>query len=120
MAQFFLAGTQALNGGRMRYTFGGADANAVVAAVGEYFARRGYSLEEGTPVNGMYGKGSATGRALLGAFVTRFKFKVAVYSGEGVAVLDFSKGMSGAAGGAIGAAKLTKEFTTIQEELKAL
>ena len=120
MAQFVCAGIQALSGGGVRYTFEGADANAVVAAVGEYFARRGYSLEEGTPVNGMYGKGSATGRALLGAFVTRFKFKVAVYSGEGVAVLDFSKAMSGAAGGAIGAAKMTKEFTTIQEELKAL
>ena len=104
----------------MRYTFEGADANAVVAAVGEYFARRGYSLEEGTPVNGMYGKGSAAGRALLGGFSTRFKFKVAVYTGQGVTVLDFSKGMSGAVGGAIGAAKMTKEFKTIQEELKAL
>jgi hypothetical protein len=120
MAQFVLAGTQALDGGAVRYTFEGADANAVVAAVGEYFTRRGYSLEEGTPVDGMYGKGSAVGRALFGAFVARFKVKVAVYSGEGVAVLDVSKGMSGAAGGAIGAAKMSKEFTTIQEELKAL
>lgn len=120
MAQFDFAGSQALNGGGVRYTFKGADANAVVAAVGEYFARRGYSLEEGTPVNGTYGKGSAAGRALLGGFTTRFKFKAAVYSGQGVAVLDFSKGMSGAAGGAMGAAKMTKEFKTIQEELKAL
>jgi hypothetical protein len=120
MAQFDFAGSQALQGGVVRYTFGGADANAVVAAVGEYFARRGYSLEEGTPVNGTYGKGNAAGRALLGGFATRFKFKVAVYSGEGAGVLDFSKGMSGAVGGAMGAAKMTKEFTTIQEELKAL
>ena len=120
MAQFILAGTQVLNGGATRYTFEGADPNSVVAAVGEYFARRGYSLEEGTPVDGMYGKGNAVGRALLGGFVTRFKFKVAVYSGEGAVLLDFSKGMSGAAGGALGATKMTKEFGTIQEELKAL
>ncbi len=120
MAQFTLAGTQALNGGGVRYTFTGADANAVAAAVGEYFAQRGYSLEEGAPVNGTYGKGSAAARALLGGFTTRFKFKVAVTPGQGVTELDFSKGMSGAVGGAMGAAKMTKEYTTIQEELKAL
>jgi len=120
MAQFNFVGTQASTGGGVRYAYTGADANAVASAVGEYFARRGYSLEEGTPVNGTYGKGSAAGRAVLGGFATRFKFKVAVYSGQGVAVLDFSKGMSGAAGGAIGASKMTREFSTIQEELKAL
>lgn len=120
MAQLNFQGAQILDGGVVRYAFGVADANAVVAAVADYFARRGYALEEGTPVDGMYGKGSAAGRALLGGFVTRFKFKVAVYSGQGVALLDFSKGMSGAAGGALGAAKMSKEFTAIQEELRAL
>ena len=120
MAQFNLAGTQASNGGGVRYAFTGADANAVASAVGEYFARRGYSLEEGTPVNGTYGKGSAAGRALLGGFATRFKFAVVITPGQGVTQLDFNKGMSGAMGGAIGAAKMTKEFAAIQEELKAL
>ncbi len=120
MAQFVLAGTQVLDGGGVRYTFQGADPNAVVAAVGEYFTRRGYSLEEGTPVDGIYGKGNAVGRALLGGFITRFKVKVAVYSVEGAALLDVSKGMSGAAGGAIGATKMSKELTAIHEELKAL
>ena len=120
MAQLNFQGAQALDGGVVRYTFGVADANAVVAAVAAYFAARGYALEEGAPHDGMYGTGSAVGRALLGGFVPRYKFKVAVYSGEGVALLDFSKGMSGAVGGALGAAKMAKEFTAIQEELKAL
>lgn len=120
MPQFDFAGAQASSGGGIRYAFKGADANAVAAAVGEYFARRGYALEEGTPVDGAYGKGSAAARALLGGFTTRFKFKVGITPGQGVTELDFSKAMSGAMGGAIGAAKMTKEFTTIQEDLKAL
>ena len=120
MAQFVLAGMHALNGETVRYTFRGADPNAVAAAVGEYFARRGYALEEGSPVNGTYGKGSAAGRALLGGLATRFKFKVAVYTGEGAALLDFGKGMSGAAGGLLGASKMTSEFAAIRQELEAL
>jgi hypothetical protein len=120
MATFEFVGAQASNGGGMRYTFKGADANAVAAAVGDYFARRGYSLEEGTPVNGSYGKGSAAMRALFGGFVTRFKFKVAVTPGQGVTELDLSKAMSGAMGGAIGASKMTKEYAAIQAELQAL
>ena len=120
MAQFVLAGMHALNGETVRYTFRGGDPNAVAVAVGEYFARRGYALEEGSPVNGTYGKGSAAGRALLGGLATRFKFKVAVYAGEGAALLDFSKAMSGMVGGALGVSKMTKEFAAIQEELKGL
>ena len=120
MAQFVLAGMHALNGETLRYTYAGADPNAVVAAVSAYFARRVYVLEEGTPVNGIYGKGSAASRALLGGFATRFKFQVAVYSGEGAALLDFSKAMSGAAGGLLGASKMTSEFAAIRQELEAL
>ena len=120
MAQFNFVGTQASTGGGVRYAYTGADANAVASAVGEYFAGRGYSLEEGTPVNGTYGKGSAAMRALFGGFATRFKFKVAITPGQGVTELDFSKAMSGAMGGAIGASKMTREVKTIQEELKAL
>lgn len=104
----------------MRYTFEDADANAVGAAVGAYFAQRGYSLEEGTPVNGTYGKGSAALRAVVGGFTTRFKFKFAITPDEGGTALDFGKGMSGMMGGALGATKMKKEFETIKEELKAL
>jgi len=120
MARLDLAGIQTSRGGGVRYTFRGADANAVGFAVDEYFTRRGYKLEEGSPLNGTYGKGSAAGRAIAGGFATRFKFKVAITPNSGETVLDFAKGMSGMMGGALGASKMTKEFKTIQEDLKAL
>jgi hypothetical protein len=120
MAQLGFAGAQASRGGGVRMTFKGADSLAVADAVGAYFAQRGYTLEEGTPVDGTYGKGSATTRALLGGFATRFKFKVAITPDQEGTALDFSKGMSGAMGGALGASKMNKEFKTIQGELQAL
>lgn len=120
MAQFALAGVHVIDKGTVRYAFSGADANAVTAAVHAYFAWRGYALEEGTAANGAYGKGSEVSRALLGGLATRFKFKVAVYYGDGVVLVDFSKGMSGLVGGALGVSKMNKEFAAIQEGLKAL
>lgn len=120
MAEFVLVSTHPLKGETIRYAFDGVDPNAVVAAVGTYFARRGYVLEAGTPVNGTYGKGSAVGRALVGGFAPRFKFKIAVHAGEGAVVLDFSKAMSGVWGGVRGLSKLTEEFAAIHEELTRL
>lgn len=120
MHQFVLADMQDAKWGGVRYVFDGADANAVVFAVSDYFARRGYVLEDGTPFNGMYGKGSAVARVLVGGLTTRFKFKVAVYAGEGVALLDVRKGMSGVWGGVLGFSKMRDEFAMIQDGLRAL
>jgi len=66
----------------------------------------GYNLEEGTPVNGVYSIGSPL-RSLLYQFafiqaeplqyffVRRYKFKVEMYSNEGVTFLEISKALAG-------------------------
>lgn len=106
--------------GKARYTFKGADSAALADAVDAFFAERGYHLEEGTPVDGAYGCGNPILRLLFGAFVKRYKFHVKISSAAGPATLDFSKAMSGAAGGVLGAVKMTKEYEKLREGLKSL
>lgn len=120
MTQFALKDAHVINASAVRYIFETADADAVRAAVHAFFAWRGYALEEGTAANGVYGKGSAVSRALLGGLATRFKFNVAVYAGDGITLVDFSKGMAGILGGGLGVTRMNNEFAAIQAELKAL
>jgi hypothetical protein len=119
-SQFNLVSFETPDGGRARYSFKGADSAALAAAVGAYFAQRGYKLEEGTPIAGAYGRGSTVLRFLLGALATRYKFRVAISSAGGLTALDFGKAMSGAMGGAWGHRKMTKEYEKILADLKSL
>jgi hypothetical protein len=91
------------------FVFEGSDANAVADAVNMLLAGEGYSLESGTPLSGEYGKGSKVARALLGAFVKRYKFSVQINPQGDTTMLSFSRAMSGFSGGVIGMGKLKEE-----------
>jgi hypothetical protein len=119
-SQSNLVSFQPVDGGRALLSFKGEDSAALAADVGTYFAQHGYKLEEGTPINGAYGRGSGALRFLFGAFVTRYKFRVAISSAGGTTTLDIGKAMSGAMGGAWGHRKMTKEYEKILEDLKSL
>jgi hypothetical protein len=78
-----------------------------------------YKLEKGSLQDAVYGRGNAVLRVLLGGFITRFKFNVNVTESEGKVVLKLAKGMSGAAGGVIGANKMKKETTRLIDKIKS-
>lgn len=85
------------------------------------FQSRGYRLEEGTKMDGVYANGSAAARVLVGGFAKRNKFSVKIVqyqNGECTVVVD--KAMSGFSGGMIGVAKMNKEFDIVQQLLQNL
>ncbi len=77
--------------------------------IDQFFFKQGYKLEEGSKGNGIYGKGNKILRFILGGFVNRFKYKVRVEKKEDM-VVNVTKAMSGAMGGAIGYSKMKKEM----------
>lgn len=81
--------------------------------VESFLKKKGYKIEEGTPFNAKYGKGSRIGRILLGAFIKRFAWKVTVEPDGAYSKLTFYKEASGVVGGAIGVHQVTKEFNSI-------
>lgn len=85
------------------------------------FQSRGYKLEEGTKLRGVYGNGSAAMRALVGGFAKRNKFSVSIEpnANNGFNIV-FDKAMSGAMGGLIGVSKMNKEMDQVQQMLSSL
>lgn len=94
-----------------------------------------YHLEEGTFVEGIYGRGSASkflayglvlaaGGGVSGAAGMRFRFKVEIYSNGGKTFLEISKAIKGILSGAYygftGIAVLDAEFHRIIDEIKYL
>jgi len=102
------------------YLFENTDIMRLANEVGLLFTQDGYKLEEGTSENGVYGRGSGFMRILFGAFVKRYKFKIAITPESEKVLLRLSKGMTGASGGLIGHSKMKKEFTRITEKMKTL
>ncbi len=96
--------------GGANYVVSEGDATKVGQAVGLLFGGEGYSLEEGTATSGVYGKGSKVGRALLGAFVRRYKFRVTIAPQAPGSLVTLQKAMSGWGGGAIAAAGMKSEL----------
>lgn len=88
------------------------------------FEERGYHLEEGTPINGIYGMGHASLRLLVGYFAFRYRFKVEIYSKGENTFLKIYKVMGGIRDGIIdgwqGLALYNKEFNAIIATLKYL
>lgn len=85
------------------------------------FQARGYRLEEGTNMDGVYANGSAAARVLVGGFAKRNKFSVKIMQqqdGKCTVILD--KAMSGAMGGMIGVSKMNKEYNEVQQMLGGL
>jgi hypothetical protein len=78
-----------------------------------------YKLEKGTVNDAVYGRGNAVLRLILGGFITRFKFNVNITESEGKVMLKLAKGMSGAAGGVMGANKMKKETARLIDKIKA-
>lgn len=81
------------------------------------FVNRGYTLEEGTKLRGVYGNGSAVARAMLGGFAKRNKYSVSIDQTMNGYTISLDKAMSGVMGGAIGVSKMNKEFTAVQQML---
>jgi hypothetical protein len=87
----------------------------------QLFSERGYKLEEGTKLSGIYANGSAAMRVLVGGFAKRNKFSVKiVQNAENTSMILLDKAMVGALGGAIGVSKLNKEFGLLQQMLSQL
>ncbi len=120
MAQFNLVAYQELGGEGARYSFAVDDCDKLAGALAAYFTGRGYKLEEGTLAAGAYGRGNTALRFLLGAFAPRYKFNFKIWSANGQAALELSKGMCGAMGGAWGYRQMKKETEKIREDLKLL
>lgn len=99
----------------------GQSADELADRVFTLFQARGYKLEEGTKLRGVYGNGNAALRAIVGGLVKRNKFSVNIepnmYNGFTISV---DKAMSGALGGMIGVSKLNKELIQVQQMLESL
>ena len=99
--------------------FSQVDPDVLAGEAQAFFTSRGYRLEEGTPLFGMYGKGNAALRAIFGGFVKRYKFQVAVAPQAPYVWLQVKKGMSGAMGGMIGYSRMKKETAAVLQGLQA-
>ena len=78
------------------------------------FVQEQYALEEGSKIDGTYGIGNAAGRFWGGAFVTRNKFSIKLFTTpDGGTLVHFDKAMSGMSGGVIGVSKMKKEFDRV-------
>jgi tetrahydromethanopterin S-methyltransferase subunit F len=93
--------------------FSGAMVEEIADKAALFLAARGYTLESGVKTQGVYGRGSAAGRVLLGALSKRMKYNVTVgKDGENVALV-IAKGMSGISGGLWGMSQEKKELQAI-------
>ena len=104
--------------------FGSISIEHLALTVKNLFEYEGYSLEKGNTVDGIYGRGHASLRLLLGYFAFRYKFKVEIYLEAGNTFLKIYKSMTGLMEGIIdgwqGLALYNKEFYRIIELIKYL
>jgi hypothetical protein len=90
-------------------------------ALNQYFVGQGYKLESGSPVNGVYGRGSQALRVLLGAFHKRFSFNVHINPNpDGTTKVMCTRAEKGRWGGLIGYNQVTKETDRHKEALRGL
>ena len=75
------------------------DANALAQDVSSFFSVHLYRLESGTPLNGVWGAGSAVRRLLFGGFAKRNKFRITFQQNGDFQALAFDKAMTGWIGG---------------------
>lgn len=88
------------------------------------FEEGGYHLEEGTPTDGIYGRGHSSLRLLVGYYAFRYRFKVEIYSEGENTFIKVYKAMTGIMEGIIdgwqGLALYNKEFYRLIDALKYL
>ena len=99
--------------------FHSVDPAVLAREVEQFFLGQRYRVEGGDQWKTIYGRGSNVLRLLFGAFVKRFRFESHVYQDGPLVTLEVTKGMSGAAGGALGHRSMTKETQRICEALAA-
>jgi hypothetical protein len=105
------------NNDSQTFRFEGATVDQVADRIATFMAGRGYRLESGERRQGVYGRGSAIGRAVLGPFARRHVVQVTVGSegggeGERVAVV-LARGASGWSGGVFGARSMNQELDAV-------
>jgi len=99
--------------------FSGGTVDEIADKVALFLGARGYNLESGTKTQGVYGRGSAAGRAIVGPLAKRLKYNVTIgKEGDNVALV-VAKGMSGIMGGLLGVSQEKKEFQTIISGLQS-
>lgn len=103
-----------------RFNFHTISVPLVLELVENSFKEDGYELEEGNPLDGIYGYGSHAGRMVGGAFSKRFTFKVKIYSDGNFTYLEISKGMSGWSGGYMAVRSLNKELEKVVRKIQVI
>jgi hypothetical protein len=99
--------------------FSGVSPEEIGDKVALFMTERGYRLESGDKLQGVYGRGSAAWGAMLGPLVRRAKFNVSVGKKADHVAVVFARGMSGLGGGALGAARMKKEFQSLAAGLQS-
>jgi hypothetical protein len=99
--------------------FSGATLDEIADKTALFLAARGYHLESGTKTQGVYVKGSAAARALVGALSKRAKFNVTVGTDEPNVAIVIAKGMTGISGGFLGMSQMSKELGSLSAGLQS-
>jgi hypothetical protein len=97
----------------------GATLDEIADKTALFMAARGYHLESGTKTQGVYVKGSAAARALVGALSKRAKFNVTVGNDEPNIAVVIAKGMTGMSGGFLGMSQMSKELGSLSAGLQS-
>jgi hypothetical protein len=99
--------------------FSGGTVDEIADKTALFMGARGYHLESGTKIQGVYGRGSAAARVFVGALVKRLKYNITIgKDGENVALV-VAKGMSGMGGGLIGMSQEKKELQAVVSGLQS-
>jgi len=99
--------------------FSGGTVEEISDKTALFLAARGYHLENGTKTQGVYSKGSAAARALVGPLSKRAKFNVTVGQDDANVAVVIAKGMSGMSGGLLGMAQMGKELGSLSAGLQS-
>jgi len=99
--------------------FSGGTVEDIADKTALFLAARGYHLDSGTKTQGVYAKGSAAARALVGALSKRAKFNVTVGKDDENVAVVIAKGMSGAYGGLLGMSQMGKELGSLSAGLQS-
>lgn len=99
------------------FPFENISSDELAAKVKEILLEKGYKLEQGSPDNGKYGKGSQVLRVLFGAFAKRFCWEVKVQAEGNITRLILSKDAKGYAGGLIGVNQVNNEYKRLTDVL---
>lgn len=99
--------------------FSGGTVDDIADKTALFMGARGYHLESGTKTQGVYSRGSAAARLVLGPWSKRAKFNITVGKDDAHVALVVAKGMSGMAGGLVGVSQIKKELQGIVSGLQS-